>query len=56
MQGGPHVEICLLAIQFLGTYVIVIKLAYGSVHHGYIELTSKGMDFEVLMEIANSDT
>ncbi len=39
VQGGSHVEICQFEIQFLVTHVIVIKLAYGSVHHqdtGYI--------------------
>ncbi len=45
MQEGPRIN------QFWGTYVIVIKLAYGPVHHGYIKITSKGMDVEVLVEI-----
>ncbi len=53
MQGGPEVEKCPIAIQFLGTYVIVrgvnnhsgsikmeimaMKPAYGPVHHGYVQ-------------------
>ena len=42
MQEGPLVEKCPIAIQFLGTYVIVmgvtdVKLAYGPVHHGYMK-------------------
>ncbi len=46
MQEGPRVEKCLITIQFLATYV---KLAYGPVHHGYIKITSNGMDVEVLV-------
>ncbi len=34
----------------------VIKLAYGPVNHGNVKTTSKGMDFEVLVGIANSNT
>ncbi len=44
MQGGPQIEKCPIAIQFLGTYVIVMCV------------TSKVMDFEVLVKIANRDT
>ena len=34
-----------------------IELAYRPVHHhGYIKNTSKGMYFEVLVDIADSDT
>ncbi len=67
MQEGPRVKKCPIAIQFLGTYVIVMsvsnlpgniemeimamKLAYVPVHHGYIKITSKGMDVEVLVKI-----
>ncbi len=32
------------------------KLAYGPVHHGYIKIISKGMDFGLLVENANSET
>ena len=46
MQEGPRVS-----IQLLATYVI--KLAYGPVHHGYIKITSKGMDVEVLVKITD---
>ena len=41
--------------QLTATGVSNIKLAYGPVPHGYIKITSEGMDFEVLVEIANSD-
>ncbi len=39
MQEGSRGEKCLIVIQFLGTYVIVmgVKLGYGHVHHGYIK-------------------
>ncbi len=33
-----------------------VKLAYGLVHHRYIKNTSKGIDFEVLVEMADSNT
>ncbi len=39
-----------------GKLIADVKLAYRPVHHGYIKNTSKGMDFEVLVEIADSDT
>ncbi len=31
--------------------IMPMKLAYGPVHHGYIKITFKGMDVEVLVEI-----
>ena len=47
MQEGPQVEKCPIAIQFLGTYVIVMDVSnlpgnlkmktYGPVHHGYVK-------------------
>ncbi len=43
MQELPQIKIFSIAIQFLGTYVIVMgvimamKLAYGPVHCGYIK-------------------
>ncbi len=43
MQERPRVEKCPIVIQFSATYVIAmgvsnhVKLAYGPVHHGYIE-------------------
>ncbi len=30
---------------------MAMKLAYEPVHHGYIKITSKGMDVEVLVKI-----
>ncbi len=30
-----------------------MKLAYGPVHHGYVKITSKGMDVEVLVKITD---
>ena len=32
---------------------MAMKLAYGPVHHGYIKITSKGMDVEVLVKITD---
>ena len=39
MQEGPRIKKCPIVIQFLGTYVIVMRV------------TSKGMDVDVLVEI-----
>ncbi len=30
---------------------MVMKLAYGPVHHGYIKITSKGMDVDALVKV-----
>ncbi len=63
----PRVENFPIAIQFLATYVIVMGasnhsesikmetsvLAYVPVHHGYIKITSKGLDVEVLVKITD---
>ena len=65
MKGGPEVKKWLFAIQFLGICAIVrvvsnhsgsIKMetsVYGPVHHGYIKITWKGMDVEVLVKITD---
>ncbi len=64
MQEVPRVKKIQIAIQSLATYVIVIGVSnhsgsnkmessalYGPVHHGYIKITSKDIDVEVLVEI-----
>ncbi len=67
LADWPRVENFPIAIQFLATYVIVMgasnhsesiiimamKLAYVPLHYGYIEITSKGMDVEVLVKITD---
>ncbi len=69
MQWVPHVEKCLFAIQFLGTHVIImvvsnlsadIKMEMSIFMDLFImdiqKTISKGMDFKVLVDIADSDT
>ena len=38
------------------TIVMVVSNMSGPVHHGYIKITFKGMDVEVLVKITDIDT
>ena len=40
-----------ILLSGVSVIIMAMKLAYGPVQHGYIKITSKGMDVEVLVKL-----